>query len=293
MSATMLSPSPTGWPIMSADRYAALETSGGAFIVKQGPIHWRRVRRYFYRPLLPYLKYGVESTAPTFEQSGIFQHAVPDGDRHNSYFNPIIFDDLQNYEMGRLKKNVLRDLNFALKQGIAVARITDEQEFCEKAHPVYLSFYERTQYGFATYRRESAGFARWARTLFQFPELVILGAFRGEELLGFEMSCLIGDTVILKSVVHAEKGVSLHTPDLLLHHWRVMARNSENISMIYDGPMSASGVDNFKIRRGARPLALPAYLHANPLLRLAFRAGGNSIFRKLLGHTPQELARTS
>jgi len=51
--------------------------------------------------------------------------------------------------------------------------------FSAKAYDVYLSFYRRTKYSFDTSRATKDGFAQWTRALFEFQDLVIVGAFSG------------------------------------------------------------------------------------------------------------------
>jgi hypothetical protein len=278
------------WPVMSLERFAALEASTGQSVTRQGDMYWKRIRPFFYRPLVPYLQYDTQTVARTFGKLAVFQHAVQDGQPYNSYLNPIIFENPREYEVRKLQSNAQRCLKSAQKNELQVRRITDEGEFCDKGHDVYLSFYQRSGYHYATYRTRKEGFARWSRGLFQFPELLIFGAYKDDELFGFEVTCLVEGAVILKSIVHSDKGLGLRSPDIVLHHCRSLAREDLNVHMIYDSPMSSAGIDQFKIRRGARVLALPARLHANPFLLLVAKKARKALYRRLLGLNPQEIA---
>ena len=94
----------------------------------------------------------------------------------------------------------------------------------------------------------------------------MLGVFLGPVLVGFGVSCAVEGTVIIKSGVHSNAGLDLHSSDLLLHHWRLAARKDNNVTLIYDSAVTTPGIDEFKRRRGAVVKALPAHLRANPFV---------------------------
>jgi hypothetical protein len=271
------------WVPMSIDRYAALESAAGLKVTKQGDVFWQQVRPFFYRPLAPYCGYDQAATARQFGKLAAFQHGVLNGQPSNSYLNFIVFDDLRNYDPGKLHRNAQRNLRAAQKNGLVAARLADEKQFVEQGYELYLSFYRRAKYEFATQRTRKEGFAQWARALFQFPDMPILGAFQGDKLLGFEMSCRIGDTVIRKTMVHSDKGLELRAPDLLLHHCRVAAREDPSITLVYDSGLSTHGIDEYKLRRGAHVTAIPAYLHVNPILLGLIKKFGSTSYQRLGG----------
>jgi len=278
---------------MSVDRYASLELSTGSTVVKKGDIWWHQVRPFLYRPLLPFRKYDLGNAVRQFGKFGAYQHGVIDGQPHNSYLNFIVFEDLHNYATGQLHKGVRRNLEATIKNDVALRRVLDEEEFSAKAYDVYLSFYRRTKYSFDTSRATKDGFAQWTRALFEFQDLVIVGAFSGQELLAFEIACLVEDAVILKTVAHSDKGIEFRTPDLLLHYWRVSTRETQSINVIYDSMLlNTLGINEFKIRRGARVTALPAFLHINPVVLWLIRTASKSIHTRLLGREAAEALTT-
>src|ERR1700690_663554 len=279
------------WPqSMTIDRYAAFERVTEMKVVKLGDIWWHRVRPFLYRPLLPFKKYDRKNATEGFGRIGVFQYGVEDGQSYNSYLNPIIFDELQSYEMKNLRYSVRKHINKALKHDVTVSRIADEREFFEKGYPCYLSFYERTKYGFDKNRRQKDGFLRWCRALFQFPEIVIHGASAGGELLSFEISCLVEDTLILKTLVNSDKAVKVGAPDLLLHAYRTSCREQPEIQIIYDSMFGqSSGINECYLIRGARVLALPARLRIHPALLWLIKKGNNRIYERLLGLGSAEL----
>jgi hypothetical protein len=197
------------WLEMTEERYAAFERATAMTVVQCESTWWTQVRPYFYRPLLPFKTYDSRKMRQEFDRMGGYQHGVQAGEPHNSYLNPIIFDDLRNYDAESLRKGARGCLKKALNENLTVRRLTDVEEFWEQGYPAYLSFFNRTRYHFDTSRREKAGFRRWAQRVFQFPEAVVLGAFRGEQLVSFEISCRVGDALIIKTVVHSDAALKL------------------------------------------------------------------------------------
>jgi hypothetical protein len=127
------------------------------------------------------------------------------------------------------------------------------------------------------------GFSRWSHALFQFPETVVLGAFAGRDM-SFEIGCLVEDTFILKTLVNSDKALKLGAPDLLLHSYRISVREQPNIRGIYASMLGQrSGINEFYLVRGARVLALPAFLHMHPALLWLTRRTSKNTYERLLG----------
>jgi hypothetical protein len=279
-----------GWSSMTIERYATLERATGVKAVKVGDIWWQQVRPFFYRPLLPFKRFDLKLMIDGFTKFGAFQYAVEDGQSCNSYLNPIIFDEPHNDDIKKLPYNAQKHVKKALKNNLTVSRIVDEKEFSEIAYPCYLSFYERTKYGFDANRRHKDGFSRWSHAVFQFPETVILGAFADRELISFEIGCLVEDTFILKTLVNSDKALKLGASDLLLHSYRISVREQPNIHLIYDSMLGQrSGINEFYLVRGARVLALPAFLHMHPALLWLIRKAKKGIYARLFGLGNEEL----
>jgi hypothetical protein len=275
---------------MPLERYAAFEQAVNVKVVKAGDIWWRQVRPFLYRPLLPFKTYDTKKTLDDFNRFGAFQHAVNDGQPHNSYLNPIVFDQPRDYNLKKLHQ-VQVSVKKALKNSVTVSRIVDESEFTERAYACYLSFYQRTQYAHGASRREKAGFARWSHTIFQFPELVVLGAFNGGELLSFIIFCQVDDTLILKTLVNSDNGLKLAAPDLLIHSIRLSVSRQPTIRMVFNSMYGqSSSINKYYLRRGARVLALPANLHMHPVLCRVVRQASQSTYDRLLGLGGDQLA---
>jgi len=278
------------WQSMTVERYADLQRATGTNVVKIGDIWWQQVRRYLYRPLLPFKKYDLKKGTAGFSRIGALQHAVEDGQLFNSHLNPILFDDIHNYDIKNLRYSVRKHIQKALKNNVSVSRIVDEREFAESAYPCYASFYERTKYGHDTSRREKDGFSRWSHTLYQFPETVILGAFVGRELVSFEISCLVEDTLFLKTLVNSDKALKLGAPDLLLHAYRIGCREQPEVHLIYDSMLGQNpGINEYYFVRGARVQALAADLHVHPALLWLVKKANQRIYGRLVGLGNEEL----
>jgi hypothetical protein len=281
------------WRTMSIDRYAQLVRANGGTVLKQGQIWFNEGHRFFYRPLLPHRKYDLYEARRQISKFGVFQHGVKDDQPQNCYLNMIIFDRLRSYAANTLSGGALRNLKEAMKSGVAVHRTCDPEEFASKGHPVYMSACRRNNYAADTrwgaQRRDPEGFARWTHTIFKFPETIVLGAYAGDELLSFEISWIVEDTLVLSTIVHSDHGIELRAPDLLLHAWRITVRDYPAVNFIFDSLMGSPGVDEFKLRRGARGVALRAYVNINPAALFLIRRIRPGAYARIAGRAPDEV----
>jgi hypothetical protein len=278
---------------MSVDRYAAFELATGMQVFKAGNIWWRRVRPFFYRTLLPFEKYDLNTAANGFGKLGAFQHGVADGQPFNSYLNPIVFEEPGKYDTRKLRHSVQARIKKAIKNGVTVSRIVNEREFAESAYACYLSFYERTHYPFEASRRKKDKFAQWCHALFEYPEVVILGAYAGKELIAFETCCMVEDVLVLDTLVNSNKALKLVAPDLLTHTCRTIARDQPNIRLIYDSLLGRSaGINQFYFVRGARVWAVPSVLHMPASFLWLIKKANHGIYQRLIGLGNEELLST-
>lgn len=279
------------WPhSMTVDRYAAFERATGMKVTQVNNIWWHQVRPFLYRPLLPYKRYDLKKARARLPRLGIFQYGIADEQACNSHLNPIIFDDLQSYDIKNLRYSVRKHIKKALNHHVTISRIVDEGEFSKAAYPCYLSFYERTKYGFDKQRRQKEGFSQWSHTLYEFPEVLIHGAFLGQELISFEITCLVEDTLILKTLVNSDQALQCGAADLLLHTYRMSAREQPEIKLIYDSMLGqSSGINDYYLIRGARVLAVPAILDAPPALLWLIRRTSKKIYGRLVGLGDEEI----
>src|SRR5947208_2448769 len=84
---------------MSLRDYAQVQARFGVKVLERDGYFWRKVRPFFYRPLLPVEAHEVPSgQRPVAWPSG-FQYAVAEGQRANSAMNFIMLDEPQAYSL--------------------------------------------------------------------------------------------------------------------------------------------------------------------------------------------------
>lgn len=275
------------WPAMNIDTYAALERANGTKVIKIGEHWWVQVRPFFYRSLLPTDEYDIEHVS-RLKRLGVFQHAVRDGQASNSYLNAIVFADPGSYSLNSVRHSLRASIKRSMKNGLTVSSIIDETEFCEKAYPVYASFYKRTGYRFGESRAKEKNFHSWAHRIFQFPEVVVLGAFTGSDLVAIQISCLVEKMLVIKSLITSDLALKLGAPELLLHCSRMSAAGQSRIQQIYCGMLTQiSSLNSYKSERGARVLCLPAFLHIPRLLLWTIKKTSPTTYSRLCGLKPE------
>jgi hypothetical protein len=251
---------------MSVDEYASLEAALGATLVKAGNIWWRKVRPFFYRPLLLHRELAIDHlTYPRSRWLGGVQHAVPAGVPTNSRIQLLQFDNPREYSPESLNPTSRRHLRRAMKS-FAVRPIPDIEEFIASAHGVYLSFFERTRYGYKSERTDPASFAQWARTLYRFPKAQVRGAYRGAELVSVSVSYLVEEVAFTATFFSRSEALAEHVSELMLHEIRERAAASGSVELIFAAAAGMErGLDEFYLRRGARLVDRPAHLEMSPL----------------------------
>lgn len=163
-------------------------------------------------------------------------------------------------------------------------------QLIEEGFQVYLSFYKRTGYSYRKDRIDEKVFADWARLLFRFPKVRIWGAYSKNGLVSIWTNCLVEDVLFLLSALNSLEGMNLRSSELMLHTVRICAAKQSDIQCIYTGTLSTKqSVNNFKIERGARVLALPAYLHLHPVLFSLIRMVRKDLFERLKGMDERQI----
>jgi hypothetical protein len=277
---------------MSLEEYAAFETSQGDKLLRAGGVYWKQTRPFFYRPLLPYAELSHDTVRPPRRALlGGFQFALKQGKPSNSRLNLMMFPDTRGYTLESLERHKRKQVKAAAKE-FEIRPLTNLREFTETAYPVYLSFYERTQYVYQAQRREREGFARWAETLFRFPKLMLLGAFRQGELSAVSISVQVGDTVVYEMVFPNETGLRLNVTSLLLHVLREAAAASSSVRQMFVGMykfLGRTGIDDFYLVRGCQLVSKPSAFVVNPLARLFLRSCLPAQYAKLSGKLEPEM----
>ncbi|NQT26432.1 hypothetical protein HQ585_13850 [candidate division KSB1 bacterium] len=274
---------------MTVNEYAAFEqaTTNEQLLNKDG-FWWRRVRHGFYRPLTPFLPELTPSSKP---HGSLVQYGLYDTAHANSFLNLIVFDTNNQYHSNNLSQSMRRHLKIAVNQGLNVKQISNPRILMDQAYNVYRSFVYRTGYEYDNKRIVADFFQKWILSLQRFPKSKLHGVFYKKYLLSFQISVLVEDVLVLKTLINSKMGLQLHSSDLQLHYYRKIACKQENIRMIYDGYFSQRyGLNLYKLIRGAKVWYLPARIDAPfPLLMMA-RIIRPLDYKYLMGFTEYELS---
>jgi hypothetical protein len=270
---------------MTVQEYAAIEAAFGQKIVHLNNVYWRRVRPFFYRPLLPLVEYAPESVAiPRASALGCAQHVVPRPEIANSSIDLLVFDDLQRYSLNSLDYNRRRQIRLASKHFV-VRPIYEVEELKDKGYKAYLEFYERTKYSYKSERRKRSNFSAWADTLFRFPGAMVLGGYGSTGLSAVNVSYLVEDSLIYATFFCSAESLRLHISDLMLHSIREWAAQSKDIRYISAGMHGAKkSIVNFYLLRGCKIIRKPALYRMNRLTLTLLRTLMPKQHERLCGH---------
>lgn len=276
------------WSAISDKHHAEFERVMGSRIVKVDEVYWRRVRVGFYRPLALMAEYHLQAMRnPPFAALGGVQFAVTPDDPANSYLNWLCFQNDREYGVDHLPRKRKRDVQLA-SADLTIRAIVDVDEFKQKGHSAYLSFYERTRYQVGANRRDPAFFSRWADALFRIPDLLILGGYRNGELCGVSISFLVNNVVMYATFFCDRGALQAHLPDLMLHTLRESAAAAPQIKEIFTSMYKGGvGLDVFYQNRGAKIVRQRAWLGLNPVARGVFKSCFPLQYGRLLGDISQ------
>ena len=278
------------WSPMTVDEFAESESANGAEITQVDGFYWRKIRPFFYRPLLVHQSYSPDEIPLPPGKFSACQYVVKDASQANSNINLMVYDDLANYSIENCRKHHRRHLRAALKSGMVFRPIETVEELVTKGYPVYCSFYERSRYDFGKDRLDKKVYYQWAEHQINHKGVLVMGVFLNDELLGIYISCRINNTVYLKTAINSKEAIRLRAPELSWHAYRETAREDRTIDLIVDGPyVPSDGINAFKFRRGARAIALPAYLDLNPLLLKGLRLFSSTVYQALKGFEEDEM----
>lgn len=271
---------------MSADQYAhSLRTVGERLTDRDG-IWWREVRPFFFRPLLPYTEVpGVLKAPNSRAKLGGYQYAVPEPAAANSVMALLIFPGAGSYSLDQLNSDRRRGVRTAAKH-FEVRPFADPHQFSVLAHPVYVSFYQRTHYRVYSARLDPGHFRQWANAIFSEPGSTVLGAFQGDSLAAVNISRVVGDTLHYSTFFATEDAMKRQVSSLMLHTVRALAAESGDIRQIFAGMRKsgrAESVDTFYLHRGCSLEAKPARLCLNPMVRLGLRVVQPHLLNRLTG----------
>ncbi len=260
------------WQPMTVAEFADFERILDPQIISANGNHWRRVRPFFFRPILPYREYSANSLRPPWQCTiGGFQHALPTETGSNSILACLLFQDVPIYSLNSLDYNRKRQVKIAAKN-FTIRPMTDVAEFKNKAYPVYLSFYQRTQYQYGADRCARPFFEKWADSLFAAPKALVLGAWKDDCLGGVSISQLVEDTLHYSTFFCDEESLRLNVSDLMLHFIRENIAGYPGVTSVFAGMYKGgNGLDSFYLLRGGKLVRKPAALHLSPMAKVCLQ----------------------
>ncbi len=247
-------------------------------------VYWKRVRFFFYRPVLPFQEcMPGTAVAPWPGLMGGFQHAVPSTGFANSFLNYLMFDNARNYSLENLDYNRKRQVRLAMKQ-FEIRPVSNLDEFKKEAYAAYLSFFERTQYQYASGRRDRNFFCQWADDLFKINKGLVLGGYHKGALRGVSISSLVDDTLCYSTFFCDTDSMRMGLSDLMLHSVRQAVADKQCAGQIFAGMYKGGkSLDDFYLLRGCKLVRKPALLHLNPLAAFVLRCFFPGYFARLKG----------
>jgi hypothetical protein len=267
---------------MTVDELAAYQKACGVKVVKIMDTWWIEPRPFFFRTLFPMAEIHPEFNKYPFQHViGGVLHLVPAGVASNTNMKLFLYDRLKEYSLDKMaakQKWVVKKSmeNFQAK------RITDLNEFIATAFPLYQSFYDRTKYSYKKERSQTAIFAAWAKTLFEFPKIMITGAYHQDNLSAVDISYQIQDLIIDDVFFSDTQSQGLRVTDFMVHTLRDAAASSDASYLFRGFPCGKQTLDESKIRRGCKIFKIPAYCKVNPVALYVGKLFMNESYRKLM-----------
>ena len=245
---------------MSLSEYAELQTKFGVTVIYRDGHYWRRIRPFFYRPLLPVEAFpDATLTSPVTWPSG-FQYVVANTQLANSTMNFIMLDDLQSYSLDSLNHKRRHMIKGAAHQ-FEVRPLRDPQELKDHGHKVYLSFYERTKYNYKSDRRSKVVFDQWVDALFSNPKSIVMGGYGSSGLSAIATSYWINHTLVWSTLMCETGSLKKKLGDLLFHEFRLVAAQESRCKEIFvRSYQGGNSLDHYYLLRGCHLVRKPARL---------------------------------
>lgn len=273
------------WEPMTIDELATYQRACGAHVVKIDQTWWTEARPFFYRPLFPFAEIHPEfKKYPLQCLVGGVLHLVPAGSTGNTSMKLFVYDELKYYSLDSCNSKQ----KWIIKKGMdhfSARTITDRQIFIDSAFPIYQSFFARTSYFYKKDRLKKSVFAAWAKTLFDYPKIMITGAYHQETLSAIDISYQVEDVIIDDVFFSDTQSQALRVTDFLLHTIRSAAAASDAKCLFRGFPSGKQTLDESKLRRGCKIVKIPAYCRINPLALFVGKAFMNESYKKLVAMT--------
>ncbi len=269
---------------MSIDEYADFQKAIGADLVNIAGVWWRKVRPFFYQPLSLFLEAAPDSIRPPSRAwIGGYKHMVPSEHMANSRMNYFIWDNVHEYSMERLNPKIRRSIRTGEKS-ITIKPVDDFNEFITSGYQAYVSFQSRTKYTYLRERTDKRHFINWAKILYRYPAVKILGAYYQGTLCAIEISYLIDNVLFDATFFSNTEHLKYRVSDVMVHTLREGAAACPRVKCIYKGQVTGqSGLDEFKLTRGCKIVSKPAYYKINPIAHYFVEKLMPNEYRKLIG----------
>jgi len=270
------------WQPMSQDELAAYQKACGVNVVKIKETWWIEPRPFFFRTLYPLARVTPGFAGyPLPHLIGGVLHLVPEGVPANTSMKLFLYDRLSEY----VPEDLPAKQKWVIKKSIenfSARRITDADEFVATAFPIYGSFYDRTRYSYKKERAQREIFAAWARTLFAFPGILVLGAYHRGTLAAVDISYRVEELIIDDVFFSSTESQRLRVTDFMVHTLRELARTSGASYLFRGFPCGKQSLDESKLNRGCRIFRIPAFQRINPVALHLGRLVMNESYRKLV-----------
>ena len=268
--------------LMTSREFAALASKFGAVIVERDGRPWRRVRPFFYRPLLS-VEPVTEPVARPCRWPGGYQYVVTDPGRANSTLNFILLERPRDYDLGGLSHRRRNLIRRAAAQ-FTVRRIDNLAEFKERGHQAYRSFFQRTKYRYKTDRNNPERFAAWATSIFHQPKVLLLGGYGAEGLVAFSCSYLVEGTLFYNTFVAESASLRRNVGEVMLHELRRRAAVEPRVKQILIRHYNGGGpMDQYYLLRGGTLVRKPARLELSSPMRVALQRLAPRLYSRLSG----------
>lgn len=256
---------------MSLAEYAELQTQLGEKVVSRYGHYWRRVRPFFYRPLLPVETFNNHWTHAPGDWSAGFQYAVSDNALANSTMNFIMVENSGEYSLQKVSHNRRRLIKQAANV-FQVRPIRNLQELKDRGYRAYHDFHNRTGYSYRSDRKNKILFDEWAETLFQHPKAILLGGYTAEGLVAVSCSYWINKILVYATLFSTTESLKKNVGELMFHELRKIVVTHSAIKGIYVRPYQGGNrMDQYYLMRGCKLVRQPAHLKLPPLMSMFIR----------------------
>jgi len=270
---------------MTIAEYAAYQREMGERVVESGGVYWRRVRPFFYRPLVPWQALDPALVKPPRAAVlGGWQCVVNDNHPANSRIAFLVFPEARGYSVDSLDKKRRWEVHTAMKH--FEVRAFGHADELKSAYEVYLDFQSRTGYEYRADRVRRESFDAWAESVFRHPKVLVLGAFMAGRIEAVSICQVVEDILIYASFFSRGTALAFHVGSLMLHSARAMAAAAGCIRQVFAGLRKsgrAMSVDDFYLQRGFQVVVEPSYCRLHPVAGLFLRVLSPGRLEQILG----------